>query len=383
MRGSLRLIVLGLVIACLSLACEPPPAPAVTAPPEPADAVPWPDVVWTEATIEPPVERRPGASEHLIAVAASDAGYVAVGYTEVLGRRDALVLVSDDGAAWDRVAVPAVLRDLDLVDVTAGPGGFVAVGSESAPAAPGPVAVVLRSADGRVWERSPLADGAGTYPYSLAGAPVGYLVAGAAADGGAAAWTSVDGDAWERIPADAFGAASSGLADPTWDGDEWLAVGAASGPPAVVRSRDGTGWTATVIESGTETYPARLVRGRWGLLVGGGEGSCGPFGSCPSAPVHWWSEDGATWTRLPDRPALASGGAVLIEAGEHGFVALDGASAWASTTGWDWTPLPEPGDGSAVVTAAVTRGDVIVAVGDLTLEGGATIARIVVAAPPE
>jgi hypothetical protein len=48
---------------------------------------------------------------------------------------------------------------------------------------------------------------------------------------------------------------------------------------------------------------------------------------------------------------------IVVPAGDHGIIAIDGASAWASPNGWGWQPLPEPSDGSMVVFDAVVKGD--------------------------
>ena len=71
---------------------------------------------------------------------------------------------------------------------------------------------------------------------------------------------------------------------------------------------------------------------------------------CEQRSIGWWSPDGRTWTRLPDRETpIGNGASIVVPAGEHGVIAIDGASAWASPNGWGWQPLPEPSDGSMVV----------------------------------
>ncbi len=374
MRGERILTAVGLVAVLSVGACEPAPPVPVTQPPEPADVVTWPDIVWAEADMPGPPLRF--VSEHIAAVTADASGFVAVGFREGGGRRDGTVWFSAAGRSWAIVGVPAAFEGVDLMDVAAGVGGFVALGASLQEA--GVAMVVYRSEDGERWERLAVPGAAGSYPSSVAGGPGGYVVSGNAADGGSATWFSPDGKAWERVARDALGDGGPGVVEAQAVGDGWAALGWNGEAPAFLRSTDGVSWTGTLIEP-TEAFAYRLIAGRSGYLVQGGQGSCGPLSSCPAETVTWWSGDGEAWTRLPADAALQGGGSVLAEAGDRGFVGLDGASAWSSATGWSWTPLPEPGDGSSVVTAAVVRDDVIVAVGEMYLEDGTSVGRIIVA----
>ncbi len=374
MRGRPILVAVGLVAVMAVGACEPAPPVPVTPPPEPADVVPWPDIVWAQADMPAPP---PFVTEHIAAVAADPTGFVAVGYRETVGRRDGVIWFSADGRSWEVVGVPAAFAEVDLVDVAAGASGFVAIGTALGEGRI--MSVFFHSDDGRVWERLGPPGVANSYANYVAGGPSGYLASGTGADGGSAVWASPDGRTWERVAPDAMGDGGQGINDPQALADGWVALGSNVQPPFLMRSADGMAWSATPIESPTEAYAFRLVAGRWGYLAQGGLGTCGPLSSCPAEAATWWSGDGAGWTRLPAGDALQSGGSVLVEAGDHGFVALDGVSAWASATGWSWTPLPEPGDGSSVVNAAVVRGDVIVAVGETYLEDGTSVGAIIVA----
>lgn len=366
-----------LAAATAFAACEPTPPPAVTQPPEPADVVPWPDTLtWTEADIAAP-PAVPLVTEHMAAVAADASGFVSVGFRERGPQRDGAVWFSIDGRSWEVVGLPAAFEGVDLVDVTAGIGGFVAIGALLQEA--GVTTVVYRSEDGRRWERTAIPGAANTYANSVAGGPGGYVLAGSASDGGPATWVSPDGRTWEQVARQAMGDGAPSVIDPQPDRDGWIALGTNASGPVVLRSSDGIAWTATPIEATPEAYATRLVAGRWGYLVRGGQASCGPLSSCPSETVTWWSGDGAAWTRLRPEGALESDVPILVEAGDHGLLALDGANGWSSATGWSWSPLPEPGDGSAGVNAVVVVGDVIVAVGDRYLEDGTSRGRIIVA----
>jgi hypothetical protein len=116
-----------------------------------------------------------------------------------------------------------------------------------------------------------------------------------------------------------------------------------------------------------------VVQGAWAP-------TCASNASCPASSIAWWSEDGSAWGRLPgDGSPISNGGSIVVPAGTHGLLAIDGASAWASPDGWAWRPLPEPGDGSMLITDAVVVGDEIVAVGAVYGEDGISRGAIVVA----
>ena len=377
MRGPRILLAVGLAIASAAAACAPDAPPTVTQPPEPAEVVPWPDTLaWAEPGLPaPPIG--PLVTEHMAAVTADASGFVAVGFHEIGPERDGVIWFSADGRSWDTVGLGAALAGVDLVDVAAGVGGFVALGSTLAGGAP--ATVVYRSDDGEHWERLAIPGAADTYASSVAGGPGGYVASGNAGDGGSVMWVSRDGRTWERTAREAMGAGGAGVIDPQADGEGWVALGSNVLPPVLLRSTDGIAWTATGIEATTEAYADRLVAGRFGLIALGGQGSCGPLGSCGSGVVAWWSGDGGRWTRLRLDPEDANGGAAVVAAGDHGFIQIDGANARWSSTGWSWKPLPEPGDGSSVVNAAVVRGDTIVAVGETYLADGGSTGRIIVA----
>jgi hypothetical protein len=366
----------GLAAVLTAGGCGPEPPADVTPPPEPAELVPWPDTLaWAEAQLAAHPQRV--VTEHLAAVAADDSGFVAVGFHETGPQRDGVIWHSPDGRSWAVVGVPAAMAGVDLVDVAAGVGGFVALGTSLEEAIT--TTVIYRSDDGERWERLAIPGAGDSYAGSVAGGPGGYVVTGNAGDGGSATWVSSDGRTWDRVAREAMAAGGGGVIDPQAVGDGWVALGSNVQPPVLLRSSDGIAWSATSIESESESYGSALVIGRWGYIVQGGLGACGPLAFCPEDTVAWWSGDGGRWTRMPLEAGIANGGAILVEADDHGVIQLDGANARSSATGWSWTPLPEPGDGTAVVNAAVVRGDVIVAVGEVYDAAGGSTGRIIVA----
>jgi hypothetical protein len=378
-----RSLRVGMVLLAVGLAgCAPSPAPSpkITAPPLPADFVPWPDIVWT--TVDLPARPAAAANEHVGAVAASDRGFVAVGYRETDDVRDGVAWSSVDGVRWTVSADP-VFKGIELDDVAASPTGFVALGVSS-PDGEHPTAVVLGSDDGKAWHRLvPLPTTGDTYPGAIAGGTAGVVVVGSDADGAIAAWRSADGRTFQRVTLS--GPAGDGLIDPHAVASGFIALGTQDGAPALLRSTDGTTWAATPIDPRTDADASNIVEGRWGIVAQGVVSpDCQDTDACAQTNAAWWSADGDRWAVLPgaDSPVV-DGVSLLVPAGNHGLLAIDGADAWTSPDGWAWRSLPEPGDGSIDVDDAVVRGDTIVAVGSQPSDAGDTSdGRIIVGRSP-
>jgi hypothetical protein len=372
-------LVASLVFACAS---APSPSPAVTPPPVPAEVVVWPEIVWSPAEVADVAG--PGDGEQIMAVTSGPDGFVAVGYRDAGGISDGLIWHSPDGETWTEAGPQDALRHVEIVDVSLAPEGFVAMGIGSLGAVnERPHVVFFRSPDGRSWQRlGDVPGSADTFPGSLTGGPGGVLAAGSDADGGTALWRSPDGLTFERVNVDA--PQGSDVTDPRAVPGGYVALGSAVEAPRLLRSSDGIAWTATPIEASDEALAIRVVPGQWGIVVQGlWAGECSPMPACAGQAVGWWSGDGSGWARLPTKDSpVANGGSLIVPAGRHGLIAIDGASAWESPDGWGWRPLPEPGDGSMAVSDAVVEGDVIVAVGTVSGEDGISRGSIVVARPP-
>ena len=349
----------------------------------PVDVVPWPDIVWSTAdgVTGGGGAGDPGGDEMVAAVIAGAEGFVAVGYRENDGVRDGRIWFSEDGVSWMSVGALGALDAVELVDVATAPEGFVALGVGTlGAAAERPHAVFLRSRDGRSWDRLGQVPGsAETYPAWLAGGADGVVAAGTDADGAPAAWMSPDGRAFERVAIEL--APDLSITDPQVMDNGYVALGGSGRPPVLLRSRDAVRWTATQIDMAADVSAARLIPGQWGLVVQGAWApTCAANASCPASAIAWWSQDGSDWGRLPGGASpVSNGGSIVVPAGMHGLLAIDGASAWASPDGWAWRPLPEPGDGSMLVNDAVVLGDIIVAVGAVYGEDGISRGKIVVA----
>ncbi|HET7471581.1 MAG TPA: hypothetical protein VFJ71_00515 [Candidatus Limnocylindrales bacterium] len=169
------------------------------------------------------------------AIAAGPGGLVAVGTMGPFGHATggAAWRSGDGGTTWTRIDDPDLAIG-DLRSVTASGSGYVAVGTTLDQTA----AVVLVSRDGRAWDR--IEDD--TLTYHGLGVTMSDVVAGA--DGGlvavghflfgqqygqGTAWTSPDGRTWTRMPDEAaFGQAEPLAVIP--DGGGYVAVGTVGAP---------------------------------------------------------------------------------------------------------------------------------------------------------
>jgi hypothetical protein len=372
-------------IASVVLACSPapPPTPSSAPPAVPANIIPWPDIVWT--TADGVASADPGDGEQAVAVTVGPQGFVAVGYRDEGDTRDGLGWFSADGNSWTRVGAKGVFDGVEMLDVTAGPQGFVALGMGTDAVGDRPHAVFFRSPDGRTWQRIAGVGGADdTYPTSLTGDANGIVAMGIDDAGETVVWHSSDGRTFDRgtLKDPALGE----LTDPHALLGGYVALGSENAPPVLLQSDDALTWTHTPIDPASQAVATRVVPIDGGYVVQGmWDPGCDQAATdCQQRSIGWWSADGKGWTRLPDQDTpIGNGASIVVPAGDHGIVAIDGASAWASPNGWGWQPLPEPSDGSMVVFDAVVRGDTIVAVGALSAEDGTGRSAILVATPPD
>lgn len=277
-------------------------------------------------------------------------------------------------------------------------GGYVAVGTRINNCCAGEPSendgVVWTSTDGRAWE---LVDTGATFTHAslhqvvVAGSRLlatGWYAAPGDERQVAAAWASVDGVAWERIPDPA----------PSWvvvaDG---ILLGAAdvtssSGPPVgFLRSDDGLAWTVTDVQPEMDWVSAvAAAPGGGALFVGHVEGARLPDGSPTSDVQAWTTADGITWTGV-----IAAENAVFksVAPWADGFVAVgsqprvvegtevDAGVIWTSPDGLSWNA---EGTGSGIEESTMTgvfrAGEALVAVaeccgGDLVLRPTAWVSE--------
>ena len=247
-------------------------------------------------------------------------------------RQNGVVLTSDDGVNWVRLAVndPALTLGAVLMHAaTEGGPGLVAVG------------VGCEAETGECALR-------------------------------ATAWTSIDGTSWTRTPEDAtaFGdgtTQTSGMADVADTSHGLVAVGSMKHwtfddggveelvtiHPAAWISDDGITWERSWEGTGSAIDPNDLneihvtmdsvVEGPDGLLVGVGatldENGVG-------IATAWTSRDGRQWERIePDNTVFTPGTVMLdVALGEHGYVAVGtdngtNAAIWQSPDGVTWARI--------------------------------------------
>ncbi len=276
------------------------------------------------------------------------------GYTILWSPPDGTVpspTASPEAGAWAPVPSQAAVSGVQFHDVAWTGSRFVAVGA----VVNTDVHTFLDSLDGVTWRRQE--DRApGGYPMNLAAGPGG-LVAVGSIDDRPASWTSPDGLTWTEhagaLPVPALGTDEVEVTDVIATDDGWLAVGRRD-PQCFVNcgldpirayvwtSNDGIRWTRLADQSS---------------LAGGGMSgvarSDGGYVAAGTAAGHaaiWTSPDGSTWTRVPEDPmfgdetalrtsatGVAAGDGVVavvgISAGEGGR----GARAWWSENGTTWS----------------------------------------------
>jgi hypothetical protein len=380
-RNLALLVSLGVIVA----ACAPAPPPAITAPPEPADAEAWPAMTWSSEVVEQPPDGK--RDESVTGVAADERTIVAVGYASGPGEDLGQAWWSDLDGPMTRADGPFV--GATLLDVAAGPGGFVALGTRlGEPQTGGTTRLTLfASADGRTWRQ--VLDGAAApegFANGIAGSADGYLVTGYSdPEPGSIVLTSADGATWTKVDATIDGATGA-IGMPTADADGWIAPGGprfGSSAVSIVRSPDGVAWTSTPLEPDDTNgqYVDRVLPGGGGYLARGLVGDeCGPFASCAGESVTWWSADGVTWGRQAgvDRSIALSAWATHPD---RGFVAATGTLAQASADGWRWTAIGTGRPDDVGVDDLVVIGDRIVGGGTSSRDDGTMRASFLIGAP--
>jgi hypothetical protein len=348
-------MILGLVIACTTLW-----VPAVAQSPDP-DGLSGPASL--PATAASPRMRSVALPTDLprypfAAIVAGGPGFIAVGAPEDFGAfpGDSFIVTSPDGLTWTPVD-SEVLSGVKLEDITAFPGGFVAVGSTN----PGDIltdGVALVSPDGRTWQRASEQGLARLKLYGVTARADGVAAVGVATDRDGV-WvrsivlTSADGIDWtrHRLP--------RSITDPKviGAGDGLLAVldsvstheGAVDVThPVIATTRDLESWTRRELgfdgELRTVTVDGDHVIATGSMNDPRGR-EHGVLAYSPDAGRRWvrqplTSPPGSWFTSLSlDGPVIAAGGLWDERDEEHA------PAAWTSTIGVDWRQIPvEPSD---------------------------------------
>lgn len=322
----------------------PRPDESSVAPETPAEAVTWSAVEWNAANAELPPVANEEQMDRVSAMASADGSVVAVGSNSDVMHYVGRIWRSDAGSDWSLVEAP-MLDGLELVDVASDGAGYIAIGTRSAnPNAP--VAVLLRSSDGRTWEESTTVPGA--WSMSVSGGPHGYAVL-LEVDDSRAILFSEDGVAWSRMAPDSV-EPGVGIGDVAAEGDGWILVGAKGDQAYVARSADGKRWQPESLPASGPTdgvesvYAYQVVPGAWSTLVMGlDDPACDDDPDwCPHYQAAWVWTDDTGWQRLPrETSVLRQGHGVRVSPiGPAGFATSTADGLLTSTTGWDWAPVP-------------------------------------------
>ena len=295
------------------------------------------------------------------------------------------VWTSPDGRTWEpaKVAQPAGT----MVAVAAGPGRLVAVGTVE-DGTSGPAA--WTSVDGRTWQALPAsafaaASGHESGPLlDVVAGPGGFVAVGFEVGAGGfrpAAWSSTDGLTWTHTPSTLVGDSAGAVVQ---FGSGYVAAGWAPGEDGDRRvlfwtSPDGRTWAAAPDAKDLHNAGSTplLAAGSQHLVAFGSRA----HGWVASEPVVWTSQDGVTWQSqaggalvapLPSVPPQASGQPATTGLGVGGLIATDGVFVaageafalgaasgnspglstappvvWMSSTGGSWSVVAELPEGPA------------------------------------
>jgi len=334
------------------------------------------------------------------ALGAAGATQVAAGSADAY---PALWLSADGGATWQRATgtSPAVLTRPGMEQLTAvahGAAGWLAVGGALSGAAGHPV--VVGSADGRTWSAEDGAAafaGPGLVTAAVTAGPGGYVIVGHETAGGhtvAAAWFAPGLTGWQRA-ADAQPGALDGPGDRRMDAVTttaigFAAVGAAGAHPAAWLSAAGRTWSLVTLPLPGAAVRAELqyVAASGNTVAAAGTAVTAAGQQFPFAAVS--ADGGRTWTEttLPV-PAAATAGTTTVTAlaaagggftatGTYGAAGGENVVVWtlargaAPGTAWKAaTPdgMGLAGRGSQAITALTASGSTLTGIGYMaTLE---------------
>jgi Putative zinc-finger len=357
-----------------------------------------PPSVWRPVALVLGDARQPTS---LGGIAVGRSSIVAVGTSCEPGGRTcfASVALSMDGTSWELVQSDSELEVEPLADgaipgmrdVVAGGPGFVAVGATGSGSRSS--GAVWTSGDGTAWLRAPDADVfRDGWINSIVALDDGTLIAGGGrlVEGSvqATAWTSIDGQTWQRrddgpdldagFGPVALGRESPGIHDLVVDPDIGLvAVGLVCDPlndscrGAAWGSADGSTWTRTTDADSFGGGQPRVAVASGGLLTAAGTAS--------GAPAIWMTKDARRW--LPSEIEDARPGGFLLaltEIADRQWAAGTGdagqAGVWSSELGDTWRLTRSADLEGATIRALETAGDVVVAAGERDGQGALWIA---------
>ncbi len=379
--GRSRLLPLAF-IAILAAACgllgldnPRPDDPNARQPIPPSGAARWSLISWDRVTVELLPRISDEQLDRAAAVTAGPGGFVAVGSNDDVFHYVGRIWRSPDGRAWSLVEMP-MLDGLELVDVAASNSTYVAIGTDSS-SPNDPVTEILASPDGRDWTGVETVEGA--WAATVAAGPLGFAVSLQVGDT-TELRLSADGRRWTRVAASVLGPPGTWVADVEASGNGWIAAGRVGDRAVILRSAGGQRWTEEDLpEAGPVPGIARVsayqvVPGAWATLVLGLDSP-----PCDDAPdwctqhqAAWSWTAGGGWVRLPKSNWLVGRGwgGRAFAAGDAGFVVWAGGVTMTSPDGWDWQSIGDQNRAaSAYPMDAVVERTVLVAVGE-PLGGG-------------
>ena len=347
---------------------NPRPDATTTAPDPPAGAASWASLDWQGVTYEQPPKTSQEQWDRPTSVAAGPGGWVAVGSNGDVMGYEGRVWQSADSLSWNLVESD-LLAGLELVSVAATPDSYIALGTHSANPNK-PTTSILRSTDGLHWAEAATISGA--WAARVASGPNGFAAI-VQVDETTDLLLSPDGVMWTRVPGGDIGA-GVWVWDIAWDGTGWVAAGSAGDRAVVLRSPDGSTWAEEALPSsgpveGVIAVSAyRVVPGRWAtLLLGLDRGSsCAEDDDwCDKYQAAWSWTTQTGWQRLPESTWILNRGygVDVYAAGDAGFLYLFGDDARTSADGWEWTAVKQTSATDAFSSGVLVDKDTVIAVG--------------------
>jgi len=295
---------------------------------------------WTRAVGQPAAAlNRPGIQQ-LTSVTYGPAGWLAVGGVTAVAAQHPVVVGSANGIVWQAAdgeaafSAPGTLTE----QAAAGPGGYVIVGYQAVSGRM--IAAAWWSAGLAGWQRAGTPDGSqdATQMMAVTAGPRGFVAVGAAGDQ-ATAWTSPDGRNWNQVSLPLpVGATRAVLQQVASDGRTVAAVGTAltttgQQVPFAASSPDGgASWTesALPVPSGRAFVTALAATGRDFVAAG-------TFGSTPGHQdvVVWTSADGSAWK------AVTPAGQGLTGPGIQAITGLTSSGSTLTGVGFTASPAGE------------------------------------------
>lgn len=366
--GSLLMVAISGCSMVLGGKDNPRPDPPDTTPPTAPDgAAAWSSLDWEPVTFERPEKTSGEQWDQPTAVAAGPGGWVAVGSNSDVMGYHARIWQTADSLTWHLVDSDR-LAGLELVDVAATADAYIAVGTRSADPND-PRTSILHSTDGLSWFEAHAVRGA--WASHVESGPGGFAVVIEVGET-TEMLLSRDGRTWERVRAADIGK-DLWIADVASDGPGWIVAGSVGDRAVVLRSADGRTWTedplpaSEPVDGIMDVSAYRVIPGPWAtLLLGIDRGpSCAENHDwCDQFQAAWsWTAE-AGWARLPKANWLVEGayGAEVHPAGDAGFVSLLG-DVRTSADGWEWVDVDESSPSEAFPRGVVVTGDRMVAVG--------------------